>query len=216
VSEPQHAGAEPGDGTGAGIVSFLDWAIAKNEILENSGIALRTGVRRVLETDDTLPGEDARTMNVDDIVRRFKNKQRGGKFKDPTLNDYERRFRQAVEMYRKWLDSDPSWRPAPRKTAAPRQSKPENASKPAQALQETLAAEPTAAKAVVQTDTATWPQMVKYPYPVRPGLLAHVELPADLTASEAERVAKFVASLAFDEGLAARAGQSGDPEAPSH
>jgi hypothetical protein len=48
--------------------------------------------------------------------------------------------------------------------------------------------------------------MVTYPYPVRPGLLAQVSLPADLTAKEADRVAKFVASLAFDERLAITSG----------
>jgi hypothetical protein len=48
--------------------------------------------------------------------------------------------------------------------------------------------------------------MVTYPYPVRPGLLAQLKLPANLTAKEATRLAKFVESLAFDEQLAITGG----------
>ena len=40
------------------------------------------------------------------------------------------------------------------------------------------------------------PRIVNYPYPLRPGLLISVSLPADMTAQEADRFAAFVRSLA--------------------
>jgi hypothetical protein len=43
---------------------------------------------------------DIREMNIDDVVRRFWNRNRGGKFKEGSLTDYEKRFRQTVDMYR--------------------------------------------------------------------------------------------------------------------
>jgi len=188
------------------MIAFLNYAIKKNELVEATAVALRTGVKRVLETDDALPQAEVRSMDLDDVVRRFRNKYRG-QFKDQSLNDYEKRFRQTAEMYVKWLDNDPSWRPAPRKASAPRRKAAEGASgaasgpaKPAQVRQNgSMTANPGASVPAGVT-------MVDYPYPVRPGLLAQISLPEDLTAKEAERVAKFVASLAFEERLAITAG----------
>lgn len=41
--------------------------------------------------------------------------------------------------------------------------------------------------------------MIPHVFPLRPGLRAHLVLPVDLTREDAERIAGFVASLAFAE-----------------
>jgi hypothetical protein len=46
---------------------------------------------------------------------------------------------------------------------------------------------------------------VSYPFPLRPGMLAQISLPADLTKAEAKRLAAFVESLAMDEPQPQRA-----------
>jgi hypothetical protein len=191
------------------MIAFINWAIKKNEILENSGVALRTGARRVLETDESLFDTDMRTLDVEDVIRRFRNKQRGGDFKEASVDDYARRFKQSVEMYVKWLSDDASWRPPARK-AAPAKAQPKNggqskAAQPAASAQAVVPSQPTPATGVTPV-TPVGVEMVKYPFLVRPGVRVHVELPADLTAKEADRVAKFVASLAFEERLAITAG----------
>ncbi len=44
------------------------------------------------------------------------------------------------------------------------------------------------------------PRIVNYPYPLRPGLLISVSLPADMTAQEADRLAAFIRALAVAPG----------------
>lgn len=50
-----------------------------------------------------------------------------------------------------------------------------------------------------QPEVPTHMGMVTYPLPIRPGVKGTLILPEDLSRKEAERVARFVAALAFDE-----------------
>ncbi len=206
MSEPTSESVA-GTGTGAGLIAFLDHAIEKSELPGASGVALRVGARRVLETDESLFEADMRKLDVDDVIRRFHNKHRGGKLSDGSREDYARRFRQSLEMYTKWLADDPSWRPAARK-ATPRAKATSGNGGQAKAARPTatVPAQTSAVDEAGAEHTRSPVEMVRYPFLVRPGVRVHVELPADLTAKEAERVAKFVASLAFDERLAITAG----------
>jgi hypothetical protein len=208
MGEVQVEEVDPSSGTGAGMIAFLNFAINRNEMIEGTAVALRTGVNRVLETDESFRQMSVQDMDVDDVLRRFRIKFRG-KMKDASLSEYEKRFRQTADMYRKWLIHDPSWRPAPRKVTAPRRSKAENgasgtAVKPAGSVS---GSQKTRVAPGVSNPPAPDATMITYPYPVRPGLVAQVSLPADLTVKEAERVAKFVASLAFEERLAITGGR---------
>lgn len=49
----------------------------------------------------------------------------------------------------------------------------------------------------------TEPERITYPFPLRPGVVAELRLPSDLTLAEAKRLSGFLASLA----LAARPGK---------
>jgi hypothetical protein len=42
-------------------------------------------------------------------------------------------------------------------------------------------------------------KLVVYPFPVRPNLFAELKLPSDLTASEAQRLGKFLEAVALSE-----------------
>jgi len=216
MAEPTPPEAEPNSGTGAGMIAFINWAIRKNELVENSAVSLRTGAKRVLETDESLFEADMRTLDVEDVIRRFRNKYRGNdQFKEASIDDYARRFKQSVEMYIKWLSGDTSWRPPARKST-PAKAQPKNggaakAAQPAVSAPAVVPPQPTPPVAE-SVGAAALPgvEMVKYPFLVRPGVRVHVELPADLTPKEAQRVAKFVASLAFDEMLAITAGPASE------
>lgn len=52
--------------------------------------------------------------------------------------------------------------------------------------------------------------MITYPLPIRRGVQGRLVLPEDLSKKEAQRIANFVAALAFDERLAITAGESGN------
>lgn len=200
---------DPNEGTGRGMVAFLTMAIRKNDIVDATGSALRTGVRKVLETDEELESTKVQDYDVEEIIRRFRIRNRAS-MKDASLNEYEKRFRQVVDMYSKWLNDDPDWRPKAR-SSRPRAAKPAASNGTSNGNGRVKAA-PASVNAgpVGMVESAPTPPvgMVTYPYPVRPGMLAQITLPEDLTSKEAERVAKFVASLAFEERLAITAGPS--------
>jgi hypothetical protein len=198
--------ANPSAGTGAGMIAFLNFLIRKNEMVEATAVALRTGCRKVLDTEDDWANVDIRTLDVDGLITRFRNKSRGD-LAERSVSNYEQRFRSTVEMYRKWLEDDPSWRPSTRTrstaAAAKRTGSGTNGTKQA-AEKVAPAVAPEVAPAL---DSVPAVGMVTYPLPIRPGVQGRLVLPEDLTAKEAKRIANFVSALAFDEQLAITTGE---------
>jgi hypothetical protein len=200
--------ANPNSGTAAGLLAFLDRLIRKNEMVEATASALRTGCKKVLAVEDDLDAIDIRTADLDDIVRRFRNKERG-ELKDKVIEVYESRFRQSVEMYQKWLVDDPTWRPQTRRrtSANPYRAggnRGGNATPGRQATGSAPAAPPEVARqAGLSAQTMTLPgQMITYPIVVRPGVHGKIILPEDLTLREAKRIAAIIPTLALDEPVA--------------
>lgn len=196
------AGVNPNSGNGEGFLAFFDYLINRKEMVEATASALRTGCKKVLAVEDDLASLDLRSADVDDIVRRFKNHSRGT-MKDRSVEQYEQRFRQSVEMYRKWLNQDPDWLGA-------RRSKSPSASNGGQrkAVRTVAAPQgPTDAEVKTGRETPPAPEMITYPLPLRPGVQARLVLPENLSRNEAKRVMNFVSALAFDEQLALTAGE---------
>lgn len=191
VAETESSGAKPGDGTAAGMIAWLNWTIASNELVEATAVALRTGCIKVLAVEDDLDEVDVKAVDIDTIVLRFRNKHRGT-MKDQTINTYEQRFRQTVEMYKKWLDNDASWRPATRNRGgagvARKSEKQAGVSVPSAKVE-----------TAVQAESTPSAHLIQYPFPIRPGLQGKISLPENLTVREARRIANFVASLAFED-----------------
>ena len=181
------------NGSGAGLIAFLNWTIEKNELVDATASALRTGCLKVLSVEDGWEAIDLRTADLDNIINRFKNKHRMD-MKDRTREQYEHRLRQSVEMYLKWLDDDPTWKPAQRKRAVTNGA---NGSAPAKKSEASIPIE-------VQPEVPTRrepprPGMIVYPFPIRPGLRGNIELPEDLTIKEAKRIAAFISTLVLEE-----------------
>ena len=59
------------------------------------------------------------------------------------------------------------------------------------------------------------PPIIKYPFPLRDGVLASVELPADLSQREAARLAAFIGSLAIEAQPADANADAGGPGSTS-
>lgn len=186
------------DGSGGGLVAFLGWTIEKSELVEGTASALRTGSAKVLSVEDDWEVLDLRSADLDAIVNRFKIKHRMD-MKDRTREQYEQRFRQSVEMYLKWLDDDPTWKPAQRKRAT---------SAVGAGGSKKVAAEPVSTPPRVRPEMSgerdPQPQagVITYPFPIRPGLRGKIELPEDLTEREAKRIAAFIAALAVEQEVA--------------
>ncbi len=190
ITQTEEQGASPGDGTAAGMIAWLGWVIEKNEMVDTTAGALRTGCQKVLAVEDDWNSLDTRTMDVDSIVSRFRNKHRGD-MKTSTLDAYEQRLRQSVDMYVKWLNDDPTWKPAQRRRAPKPVANGNGASaapKPSVQQQEPP-----------KVDLPPQPGMITYPFPIRPGMQGKIMLPEDLTMREAKRIAAFVSTLAFED-----------------
>lgn len=185
-------GVEPRyKGTGAGLIDFLTAAIRDNVLVESTGSALRTGCLKVLAEAENPNTLDIRTADLDDLVAEFRQ-QNARDMKERTLDQYEQRFRQSVEMYRKWLDNDPSWRPKPSQY---RLSSPPSGGR---VMRETSRGR----FVTVRDDTTSLsgsPQLIEYPFPIRIGVRATVRLPEDLTENEARRISDFIQTLVLNE-----------------
>ena len=184
--------------TGTGLLDFLEWAITKGYLKQSTGRAMRTAAREVLAATEGEPGwetVDLDSIDVADTLQRFET-LRAMKFSTGSLATYQGRFRKAMEMFSSFRESPTSWRPdikvrnrteagiAP--SPAPATSSPTGAP----------ASSPSAEPALVHT--AHKRAMITYPFPLRPDVLASVDLPADLTSREADRLVAFIKSLAMD------------------
>src|SRR4051794_34260776 len=60
-STAEETGPLAQDGSGAGLIAFLNWTILRNELVDSTASALRTGCQRVLAVEDDPDGIDLRT-----------------------------------------------------------------------------------------------------------------------------------------------------------
>lgn len=179
------------DGTAQGMFEFFDWAESKHELPRSQVANWRGASKTVLAIEDDHDQLDLLTLDLDDFLRRFEIASRT-KYKSDSLNAYKGRFRKAVETYRLWLEQSPEW-----KGAGPVARQASNGAK----------AKPSPRSA--SSDNAPEPivaGMINHTFPLRPGVYARLTLPEDLTSKDAQRLANFIQSLAFDEQLAITAG----------
>lgn len=188
----------PTSGTGAGMIAFLNAKIRQHELVDTTGSALRTGCQKVLDTESDPELFDVQHGDVDDLILRFRNKHRGN-MKDATLTAYEKRFRQTVDMYRKWLNNE-DWRSAikPRTTRSTGRTR-SDARKADTPTPPVAPARREEAGSEESGEEGQNSGMLTYPFPIRAGLQGKITLPEDLTRREAQRIAAFIATLAFDE-----------------
>ncbi len=181
------------DGNGSGLLAFTDWLHDKNETKPATAKALKAAVVRVLSIDDELLTTQVEEFDLDQILSRFENGNRA-EFTSSSMDTYKSRFRRVTEMYKRYLAGDNSWRAM---------LKPRNASSRRQRPPGTTQTRPTDVDETpedVRPDNGTGRhQFVDYNLPLRPGLMVQLKLPADLTRSDAARIAAFVGSLAFDD-----------------
>lgn len=182
---------ETNDGTGAGLLSFLDWAGRTGEMNPATARAWAATARAVLAVEAEPDTVDVRGLDVESLLDRFQMLNRT-KYSSGSMTTYRSRFRQAVSAYQLWLDGDPGWKPAKTRSNGNARKASKKAEQQSEAV--TPAAEPVAPEA---SHAHSSPRMVAYDMPLRPDMLVRLTLPVDLTSADAERVAAFVRSLAF-------------------
>jgi hypothetical protein len=163
--------------TGADLCDFLYGLATRQEIDRSSAKAYLHATKVVLGTVPSGGG----AMDVGDeaavraLLSRFEA-EHSEKYSDDTLKTYKSRFRVAVALYRAYLDGDPNWK---------------SVAKP-------FTREDAALMSAERPRPADGSRLVVYDLPLRPDLLIRINLPVDLNRADADRIATFVRSLAFD------------------
>jgi hypothetical protein len=197
--------ADVSDGTAAGLLEFLGWAGSRGEINAGTASARAVAVRRVLDIEGVpLESVDLRAVNLGEILDRFETLKRT-EYTTDSMDAYKSRFKSSVNMYLAWLDKSPDWkrsgRPGagvaspPRRKAPKLRSPSEKASSLAQ--DDEAADQPAASSASGEPSPVL--RMIPYEVPLRPGsdMRARLVLPDDLTKADADRLSRFIQSLAF-------------------
>lgn len=199
--------SEAADGTGKGLMAFLDRTGERGEINRSTARSIRVACGKVLAVEGDPGSVDIRNLDAEEIFSRFETLNRLN-YSTESMKVYRSRFLNGIAMYRARLDGRSDWKTAGgwnrrgsgegRKSAkeggkaarakAPRQQDPAAAAPDAPA-----AGNPPAGPA----DGA--PALVPYELPLRRGLRVRLALPEDLTQADAERISAFVGSLAFSQ-----------------
>jgi hypothetical protein len=183
-------------GTAEGLIAFLDWAARTGELSANTAAAYKTAVTRVLEIDgEAWADTNVRELDVSRQMDRFA-RLRASRYNPASLRSYGNRLSAAVTHYLKYLDDPSTFRAA--HPSAPRGK----GSDKAKAARRTVPDSPGPVSggdmAPTGASRAASGDLVQYPFPLRAGVMAYFSLPRDLSRTEAQRIAAFIASLAID------------------
>jgi len=168
--------SEISSGTRAGYVEFFAGLAQRQEIDRSNAKNYLHAGSRVMSVESAAV--DVRDLNVDDVLARFE--AQNPDLSPESVKTYRSRFRVGIAMYRAFLDGDDDWKNAGRSVS----------------VRDAVATGQ--ARGRVQPDGDVPGRIIAYDLPLRPDLLVRINLPVDLTTADADRLAAFVRSLAFD------------------
>jgi hypothetical protein len=164
------------------LVDHWSWAASKGVMNGNTAAGLKAACTQVFSVLDDWQNADINTLDIEDLLLRFQNLKKKD-FKPQVLEVYKRRFRKAVESYKQYLRDPGGWKPV---------------------VQEKSPSPVRVAKSAKSSPTATVGSNspafggIEYPFPLRPGIMAKLILPADLTGEDVRRLSGFMAMLVVD------------------
>ena len=165
------------------LARFIDFVVEKGLVNSSTAQGWRVATGKVLTELSEEERADVRRIDVDAVFRAFLNRN-PGRLSPVSVGEYRRRVGRAIEEFVKWVE-DPggynvrsaAWqsrldsRPRLRAPVPPRERE-----RPLEAPGSGIALS----------------------YPLRPGFLAQVTVPRDLTVEEARRMGAFLLTLAPD------------------
>lgn len=175
------------------LLTFLDHAAKRGLMPTATAQAMAVASRNVLGvlTDDEK--KDLSQVSIEDAVKRFTNK-RARDFNPSSLKVYGQRAHRATRLFLDWRKDPANFTVKTRSTRRP--TRPQNDTYNDHDFQ------PVAINVQAPTATAV-PAQAEGTYqsslPVRPGVVVTlINIPIDLTATEAERLADFIKLLAVE------------------
>lgn len=175
------------DTSGKALVEHWKWAADKGLMNPNTANGLRAACSQVLSVADGWETLDMRTVDVDDLCRRFQIK-RNKDFKPPSLEAYKRRFAQAVQLFLEYAKDPSAWKAPSQDRSARKEKK----------LSSSANGETPSPAGERLVPSAVMSGLVDYPFPLREGRLAYLRLPSDLKMAEVKRLVAYLNTLAVD------------------
>lgn len=186
--------------TGAGLIDFLDYAIDKGYLKTATGQAMKTAVREVLSATqgaDEWETVDLTSLDEDDILRRFET-LRAMKFSAGSLSTYKGRYSRAIAMFDDFRTSPATWKPSVRQRSRSKAASTTAGTAEASSVEHGALSQSASPPGPSTPHSGHGAAIITYPFPLRQGVLASVELPPDLTKREAQRLSAFIESLAIE------------------
>lgn len=179
------------EGTGTGLLAFLDWCAEKGLLNARTAGAHKSAVTQILSIEgENLDEVDVMALDVEDVLTRFA-RRKGSKYSPGSLATYEGRFRRAVEMYGDYLRNPSGFRPGIRNRDRVRPR-----SQGTDAAPTSMIADPPTVPAT--TTPTSRDELITYPFPLRSGSTAYFQLPRELSSADVARMTKFLESVALD------------------
>jgi hypothetical protein len=185
------------------MVAFVDMMTTKGWINSNTGGGYKAALSKIL--GDVSGEEDVRKIDVKTQVLRYNNLN-PGELSPASLKQYEKRVAQCIQHFISWKTDPTAFKPPQRvlsngngdkadkpKAKAKAGTPASNAAAPAAATTLDQPKEHEPPKPAVGTSTG---QNLVLPYPLRPGYLAQIIVPLDMTKDEAARLCAFISTLA--------------------
>src|SRR5713226_4502760 len=163
------------------LVDHWTWAADKGVMNRNTAAGLRSACTRVLEVNGTdWDKTDISSLDVEAQLIRFQNLRKRD-FRPQVLEVYKQRFRKALASYLDYLQNPGAWKPATQERPAA-----------SQRTDRSPRRQPTTTPVSAGTPThRAGADEVEYPFPLRPGVMARLILPSNLTQEDVKRLNAF-------------------------
>lgn len=174
--------------SGQSLLDFWAWSARKGLVPTSVANDLRAASKEVLSVEDNWQAIDIKSLDVDYLMVRFDN-LRKFKFKPQSLSAYKSRFKKARKLYLAYLENPSGWHypgAVKRKGSKHPVTGASRSERTAQVEYELPANAP------VKAAAAPDPTVQRLEFPIRAGAVARLELPADLTRDEANRLAAYL------------------------
>lgn len=169
------------------LLGFLEHAGEKGLMPPATATALAVACRNIFGVLTEEEKSDIGRLDLSAVVKRFQNR-RAKDFSGPTLKEYDRRARRAVALFLEWRQDPANFQAPTRATASVRKRRNSAELDPEEAPQKVTGAGWNAGVGGYQTAVPLG----------RGRIVTLLNVPEDLTRTEAERLAQFVKMLAVD------------------
>lgn len=176
--------------TGKEFVDFWAYAIKKGLMNPNTARSLGGPVKQILSIDEDWESKDVSTVDTDELLTRFHN-MRGKDFKPESLQIYDRRFKQALDLFLQYTSNPTGFRYQGgqannrKNKSGTRRDKSESKN----------SSSGEATGMLIGSSTS----MIDYPFPLRENCIARFKLPIDLRNSDIERIIAFLRTISVDQ-----------------